>query len=715
MLKNVKIAVRMGLGFGLVIVLMITIILVSLNEMGDSRVKLDLIVRTNNVRLHHANNMIEDVREVSITIRNLLLVKDIKNTDAIKNKIAEGRKKYDESFKIVEDLTPKDDKNAWDIISSIKTHQDASRLLNNKVIDLTMGGKYDDANNLMFQEASPSAFQWTEQVGRLINYNEERNKLRYEQIQNEQNTSRTTMFIIGTIAVALPVLIVIFMTLGITGPLRQGVQMMQEMAQGHLGMRLKMGRRDEIGILADAMDQFSDDLQNVVVGAMKKIGDGDLSMEVVPKDGKDEISPALKATIDSLRGLVGEATMLTKAAVEGKLSTRGNTDAFKGAYQGIVQGVNDTLDAVIGPLNVAAGYVDRIAKGDIPQPITDSYNGDFNAIKNNLNQCIAAVNALIADANILSKAGVEGRLSTRADTSRHQGDFRKIVQGVNDTLDAMMGSVRETASNLTTATSEILAVTTEQASMSSEQSAAVSETTSTLQEVRQTAEQAAERARQVVDIAQESTRISDEGIVSLQNTLDGMSKIKEQVGTIAETILSLSEQTQQIGEIIATVNDIADQSNLLALNAAIEAARAGEAGKGFAVVAGEVRGLAEQSRQATAQVKDILGEIQKAANTAVMVTEEGTKRAESGVLLAQTTGEAIRSIRERIQQVAQSAQQVSVSTKQQLAGMDQIVTAMASINQAATQTDIGTKQTEKAAHNLNALASELSRKMEQYK
>ena len=97
------------------------------------------------------------------------------------------------------------------------------------------------------------------------------------------------------------------------------------------------------------------------------------------------------------------------------------------------------------------------------------------------------------------------------------------------------------------------------------------------------------------------------------------------MANIAETILALSEQTQQIGDIIATVNDIADQSNLLALNAAIEAARAGEAGKGFAVVAGEVRSLAEQSRQATAQVKEILGDIQKATNTAVMVTEEGTK------------------------------------------------------------------------------------------
>ncbi|MDP1992662.1 MAG: CHASE3 domain-containing protein [Syntrophales bacterium] len=411
--------------------------------------------------------------------------------------------------------------------------------------------------------------------------NDEEELLKKRDEESRAVEQQTKMTIIAGILFSVILVSVcgFFITRGITVPLGQSVRMMQELAQGHLSMRLKMDRRDEVGILAGSMDRFADDLQ-AVFDKIKTIVSGNLSVQHAPKDSRDEIAQALQGIIEALRG--------------------------------------------------------------------------------------------------------------------------------------MLGSIREASTNLTTATAEILAVTTEQASMSSEQSAAVSETTSTLQEVRQTAEQAAERARQVLEVAQESTRISDEGIVSVQSTLDGMNKIKEQVGTIAETILRLSEQTQQIGEIIATVNDIADQSNLLALNAAIEAARAGEAGKGFAVVAGEVRGLAEQSRQATAQVKEILGEIQKAANTAVMVTEEGTKRAESGVLLTQTTGEAIRSIRERIQQVAQAAQQVAVSTKQQLAGMDQIVTAMESINQATAQTDIGTKQAEKAAHNLNALASQLSKKMEQY-
>ncbi len=137
--------------------------------------------------------------------------------------------------------------------------------------------------------------------------------------------------------------------------------------------------------------------------------------------------------------------MLSKAAVEGKLATRADASKHQGDYRKIVQGVNDTLDAVIGPLNVAAKYVDDISKGAIPAKITDNYNGDFNVIKMNLNQAIDAVNNLVADAGMLSKAAVEGKLATRADASKHQGDYRKIVQGVNDTLDAVIGPLNVAA------------------------------------------------------------------------------------------------------------------------------------------------------------------------------------------------------------------------------------------------------------------------------
>ncbi len=131
--------------------------------------------------------------------------------------------------------------------------------------------------------------------------------------------------------------------------------------------------------------------------------------------------------------------------MEGKLATRADASKHQGDFRKVVEGVNATLDAVIGPLNVSAEYVDRISKGDIPPKITDSYNGDFNEIKNNLNACIDDVNALVAETGVLIKAAVEGKLATRADASKHQGDYRKIVEGVNETLDAVIGPLNVSA------------------------------------------------------------------------------------------------------------------------------------------------------------------------------------------------------------------------------------------------------------------------------
>jgi methyl-accepting chemotaxis protein len=194
-----------------------------------------------------------------------------------------------------------------------------------------------------------------------------------------------------------------------------------------------------------------------------------------------------------------------------------------------------------------------------------------------------------------------------------------------------------------------------------------------------------------------------------------MQDIRDKVQAIAQDILALSEQTQQIGEITATVNDIADQSNLLALNAAIEAAKAGEQGKGFAVVAAEVRNLAEQSKQATAKVRLILGDIQKATNAAVLATEQGSRGADTGLGLAQRAGEVIGQLGDAIRQAAQAAQQIAALVHQQSVGMDQIAQAMGEINQATTQFVAGARQSQTAAEGLNALAKQLQLTTERYR
>jgi methyl-accepting chemotaxis protein len=177
----------------------------------------------------------------------------------------------------------------------------------------------------------------------------------------------------------------------------------------------------------------------------------------------------------------------------------------------------------------------------------------------------------------------------------------------------------------------------------------------------------------------------------------------------------LSEQSQQIGGIIASVTDVADQSNLLAVNAAIEAAKAGEQGKGFAVVAQEIKNLAQQSKQATIQVRNILTDFQKATSAAVMATEQTSKAVESGVKQSTLAGDAIKKLAESSGKALEAASQIVASSQQQAVGMDQIGLAMQNINQAGTENASSMVQAEKAAKGLNELGQKLKLLVEQYK
>lgn len=272
---------------------------------------------------------------------------------------------------------------------------------------------------------------------------------------------------------------------------------------------------------------------------------------------------------------------------------------------------------------------------------------------------------------------------------------------------AVSGPLRETSVVLASSAAEILAATTQQASGSNESSAAVTETVSTVEEVTQTAEQAADRARVVADSVRRTAEIGKSGLRAVEASVEGMAAVREQVEATATSIISLAEQAQAIGEIIASVNDIAEQTNLLALNAAVEAARAGEHGRGFAVVATEVKNLAQQSKKATVQVRQILGEIQRATNAAVMVTEQGTKQVAVMDRQVRDAGETIRTLADAVADASQVAAQIMASAGQQALGMSQIREAMGNIHQATQQNLAATKQAERAAQDLNQFGGRL--------
>lgn len=312
----------------------------------------------------------------------------------------------------------------------------------------------------------------------------------------------------------------------------------------------------------------------------------------------------------------------------------------------------------------------------------------------------------------------EGDLTARLNVNG-KGDALGILgNNLNNMVERLAEvtvQIRQAAVNIATATTEILAATSQQSAGASEQSAAIAQTSTTIDEVRTIVEQSFAKAQAVAEQSQRTRDISQAGQRAVIETVESMSQIKEQVEGIADNILALSEQTQQIGEIIATVNDLASQSNLLALNASVEAARAGEHGKGFAVVALEVRSLAEQSKQATAQVKTILNQIQRATNAAVMATEEGTKGVDTGVQRTSQAGETIQRLASSITESAGAAQQIVASAQQQTTGMEQIALAMQNINQATMQNLSSNRQTEKAAQELAAMARQMEALVARYK
>jgi methyl-accepting chemotaxis protein len=186
-----------------------------------------------------------------------------------------------------------------------------------------------------------------------------------------------------------------------------------------------------------------------------------------------------------------------------------------------------------------------------------------------------------------------------------------------------------------------------------------------------------------------------------------MTSVQKQVESIGESILALAEQAQAIGEIITAVNDLAEQTNLLALNAAVEAARAGEAGRGFSVVANEIKSLADQSKRSTVQVRQILGDIQRATSSAVITTEQGTKQVGAAAKQIAAAGDTIRSLADAANDVAQIAAQIVASAGQQSIGMDQIRQAVHNIQDATQQNLSASRQSEQAAQDLTKLGNRL--------
>jgi methyl-accepting chemotaxis protein len=351
---------------------------------------------------------------------------------------------------------------------------------------------------------------------------------------------------------------------------------------------------------------------------------------------------------------------LTEAAKAGQLAQRADPDAVQGAYADIVRGVNSLLDAVIGPLNVSARYVDLIAKGDIPPTITDNYNGDFNTIKNNLNMLIGAMNEVTGAAEQVAGGNLTVTLKERCGQDKLMQALIAMVGGLTRTV----SEIRSIAGEVASASQSISTASVQVSKGASSQAAAAEEASSSMEEMVSNIKQNADNAQQTDKIANKSAKDAQE---SGKSVLEAVAAMKE------------------IANKISIIEEIARQTNLLALNAAIEAARAGEHGKGFAVVAAEVRKLAERSQKAAAEINQL-------SSTTLRVSEK--------------SGEMLDKLVPDIQRTAELVQEISAASKEQDTGAEQI-------NKALQQLEQVIQQNASAAEEMASTTEELTGQSEQ--
>jgi methyl-accepting chemotaxis protein len=243
--------------------------------------------------------------------------------------------------------------------------------------------------------------------------------------------------------------------------------------------------------------------------------------------------------------------------------------------------------------------------------------------------------------------------------------------------------------------------------MASQQAASVNQTTTTMDELGASSRATSEQIETAASEAMQALSLAGLGTKAVEETLKAMATLKTKVEDLQGQIMQLSEQTDRIGNISTLVSDLANQTNMLALNAAVEAVRAGEHGKGFGVVASEIRKLADRSKKSATQINLLVADIQKAINSTVMVTDEGTKTVESGVNIASETAAAFAGVANAVNNVVLSSQQVSLNAKQQAVAIEQVVEAMNSLNQAAAETASGITQTKVGTQKLNEAALDL--------
>ncbi|NLL10600.1 MAG: HAMP domain-containing protein, partial [Methanomicrobiales archaeon] len=492
LLDNVNIGKKLIGGFVLVILLMSVIVATCLVSVDKLTTEIDLLYTEETIPLKNIGNVETGLHSIrALVFRSIAIpeereqdygrfLAEMEKVEAVIGEIKASRMSKELNENILTFL------DQWDNYKKAAT----------RVFELERNGKEREAKiSIMNGGEHANARRATDSIFLTLKNNLMKEaQEKKEMADAEKNFLLLLIAVIGTGVGLITIVTVYILTRNITAPLNELIDISRKIGKGDSSARFTRERSDEIGVLGKTVNDMGSDIATMVAdanalteaairgelqyrvdsqrheGDFRKIISGinstldaytkpmnitaryinDMARGDVPAPIEEpfpgsfeEVKVNLNSLVTLLKARNRDIELLIDNGIAGNLDYRVDLSKYTGYSRDMFEGINKMLDAIIGPLNVAAEYVERISYGDIPDKVTEEARGDFSLIKNNLNQCIDAINLMITDIRMLSESAVEGRLDTRADELRHQGDFRKIVEGVNKTLDSVIEPVHE--------------------------------------------------------------------------------------------------------------------------------------------------------------------------------------------------------------------------------------------------------------------------------
>lgn len=491
------------------------------------------------------------------------------------------------------------------------------------------------------------------------------------------NLITTILLFTIPLTLILIIFIGIFVRKNITNPLGRLVHLSNTLAEGDVNVSIKSDSKDEIGELMNSFGRMVDNIRQQA-NAAEKIAVGDLNVEIKPKSERDILSNSMTLVAKTLSDLVKEAEMLTNSAVEGKLKTRGDTGKFSGVYKEILEGVNNTLDAVVEPINEASMVLKELSEGNLKEYVKGNYEGDHAVIKDSLNSTVDTLSEYIREITDVLTELSKGNLHVSI-AGEYKGDFVGIKNSLNmiiESLNSVLSDINNAAEQVAAGSRQVSDTSTSLSQGSTEQASSIQQLSASVEEIAAKTKKNAVSAKEANDLA----------LVAKDTAVEGNNRMKDMLQAISK----INESSVSISKIIKVIDEIAFQTNILALNAAVEAARAGQYGKGFAVVAEEVRNLAAKSAAAAKETTTLI--------------EDSINRVEAGTSIANDTADALNRIVDNISRVSSYASSIAEASNDQATSVAQINQGIGQVSQVIQTNSAISQQSAAASEELSSHA-----------